>query len=114
MNEEVDGMAACKAEEALPRGFGTESEIGSQEEIADETDHIARNIGSVDIEPWQQQIVDAQVDSRRETAINTEAHKLPELPVVHQLLRFILHRSHFRVQIYKKNINNYLHIGSFL
>ena len=79
MEPEVHGMAASEAYEPLPCGLGAEGEVAGQEVVANETDHIAGDIGHVLHRPQHQKVVDADVDCRRQASCDDEADKLEEL-----------------------------------
>ena len=85
MQAKVDGMTTCEPKEPLDGGLCPKSKGASQEEINNETDQIAYDIGDIGYCPEKQQVVNAIVQGRGETTNYAKTEELSELITMKEL-----------------------------
>ena len=107
MQREIDGVTACKPDEALYRRTYAKGEIAGQEEVADKTDQIACYVCCICRGDTEQQQIDKVMNGRRQSAIEYKAHKLPPLSVLTQSFAYDIPHIHtpklHRAKVTKKS-----------
>jgi hypothetical protein len=101
MQSKVESMTARETNEPLDSRLCTEGEIISKKEVVDKADDITCNISHIGRRAEQQQVINAIMDSRRESSIQYESYKLPELRAVQQLFYFFTLHVHIRCKVTK-------------